>query len=314
MEKNHLQLMNLINRTRHYSKSKPKSKNALALYTISAELNKIKNISKRSKPNSSLFNNIPFPEQPKLSKVSSGVNLRTRSASHSPKKEVLHTCPSSISNYHTPIPKTSLDRTTISKFKAEIERLKSQLKEKDETIKKKDEIIKEKEKHLEISQNNLSAVKSRYSKMKDNYGNLLSDFKNMRKELEETQKEIKFLNEKELKLMQVIYLIKEKGINIDDVLNDVSQMGTSELNTLRSQDTVYFPDKVQMNDIMTTQKGKSIPKMDFGCIPSYHSDSSEEEDGGGCIIMDKGNMKFNSINFTHEGGSAQYYSAGGKGK
>ena len=42
--KNHLQLLN-INRSRQFSKDKTKTQ--MALYTISTELNKIKNISKR---------------------------------------------------------------------------------------------------------------------------------------------------------------------------------------------------------------------------------------------------------------------------
>ena len=45
--KNHLQLLN-INRSRQFSKDKTKTQ--MALYTISTELNKIKNISKRKKP------------------------------------------------------------------------------------------------------------------------------------------------------------------------------------------------------------------------------------------------------------------------
>ena len=44
--KNHLQLLN-INRSRQFSKDKTKTQ--MALYTISTELNKIKNISKRKR-------------------------------------------------------------------------------------------------------------------------------------------------------------------------------------------------------------------------------------------------------------------------
>ena len=141
--KNQYQMLNIINRTRQFSNSKDKNKNAMALYTISTELNKIKNISKRKKPTNNLFNNIPVPEsltmKPlKLKKNNSNSYLnnlnptqvnqhRNRSASHSPNqhKEILNTCPNSNSNLNSThistkmtnnfnlIPKTSFERNKL---------------------------------------------------------------------------------------------------------------------------------------------------------------------------------------------------------
>lgn len=339
--KNHLQLLNIINRSRQFSKDKTKTQ--MALYTISTELNKIKNISKRKKPSTSLFNNIPVPDaistNPKLKKNNSNSYLntinqmntinhnRTRSASHSPnhlkQKEILNTCPSSVSNGNinschvirnkissnfNMIPKTSFER---NKLKSEIDTLKRELKAKDDLIKIKDEKIESLEKNLEISQHNISCIKGRYLKMKEQLNNTINEIKNLKILNEQAQNEIKFMNEKELKLMQVIYLVKERGINIDEILNDVSQMNSiPNSSTSRSEiskaSTVYFPDKVKMEE----SKEQNVPKLDFASVPTYKSSSHSETENNVEVtdtyqdndfnIIQQGNMKFNKIDFTHE--------------
>ena len=337
--KNHLQLLNIINRSRQFSKDKTKTQ--MALYTISTELNKIKNISKRKKPSTSLFNNIPVPDtltmKPKLKKNNSNSYLntinqmntinhnRTRSASHSPnhlkQKEILNTCPNSVSNTNSShvirnkissnfnmIPKTSFER---SKLKNEIDSLKRELKMKDDIIKVKDEKIESLEKNLEISQHNISCIKARYLKMKEQLNNALNEIKNLKILNEQAQNEIKFMNEKELKLMQVIYLVKERGINIDEILNDVSQMNSlpnssSSRSEISKASTVYFPDKVKMEE----SKEQNVPKLDFASVPTYKSSSHSETENNIDVtdtyqenefnIIQQGNMKFNKIDFTHE--------------
>lgn len=344
--KNQYQMLNIINRTRQFSNSKEKNKNAMALYTISNELNKIKNISKRKKPTNNLFNNIPVPEsltmKPlKLKKNYSNSYLnnlnpnqanqhRTRSASHSPNqhKEILRTCPNSnfnlnsthisnkLTNNFNLIPKTSFER---NKLKNEIDSLKNELKKKDELIILKNEKIETLQKNLDISQHNLSCIKGRYLKIKDQLNTTINEIKNLKILNEQAQNEIKFLNEKEIKLMQVIFLIKEKGINIDEILNDVSQMNNQMSSSSRTDiskaSTVYFPDKVKMEE----SKAQSlVPKLDFGSVPTYKSETDSEDnnennneeievatfndnkEGVFQTKINTGDMKFNKIDFTQE--------------
>ena len=113
--------------------------------------------------------------------------------------------------------------------------------------------------------------------------------------------EIENLNKKEIKLMQVLYLIKEKGINIDEIINDISHLNknnfySNENNLDSSNNTVYFTDKVFMNDIMTLNNSKIVPKLDFNQVPSYRSESESDENKNNDLIQME-NIKFNKINF-----------------
>ena len=346
--KNQYQMLNIINRTRQFSNSKDKNKNAMALYTISTELNKIKNISKRKKPTNNLFNNIPVPEsltmKPlKLKKNNRNSYLnnlnptqvnhhRNRSASHSPNqhKEILNTCPNSNSNLKAThistkmtnnfnlIPKTSFER---NKLKNEIDSLKNELKKRDELLLIKNEKIETLQKNLDISQHNLSCIKGRYLKVKEQLNTTINEIKNLKILNEQAQSEIKFLNEKEIKLMQVIFLIKEKGINIDEILNDVSQMNNQMSSSSRTDiskaSTVYFPDKVKMEE---SKDQNLVPKLDFGSVPTYKSETesgdnndnennneeievatfNDNKEGVFQTKIDTEDMKFNKIDFTHE--------------
>ena len=74
----------------------------------------------------------------------------------------------------------------------------------DDIIKVKDEKIESLEKNLEISQHNISCIKARYLKLKEQLNNTTNEIKNLKILNEQAQNEIKFMNEKELKLMQFI--------------------------------------------------------------------------------------------------------------
>ena len=89
------------------------------------------------------------------------------------------------------------------------------------------------------------------------------------------------MQEKELKLMKVLYLIKERGINIEDILNEVIDMNNEEnlMGTNRTNNsdfTVYFNDKVHMKNIMDTKEAKKVPLMDFNKVPTYRPDSDSD--------------------------------------
>ena len=130
--------------------------------------------------------------------------------------------------------------------------------------------------------------------------------------------------------MQVLYLIKEKGVDINSFLNEVNQVTFHE-NASPSQSqsakknqnneeynnennliidsigneseisdvTVYFPDKIKMNNIMDTKWGKNIPKLNFGYVPEYTSDSESDKNGQKNNNNNNYNAQMNDIMFAN---------------
>ena len=88
--------------------------------------------------------------------------------------------------------------------------------------------------------------------------------------------------------MRMLYLLKEKGIDINTILNEVKNESNNESinkseildeNNLKNSSnlTVYFPDKINMKNIMETKEAKNVPKIDFNQIPEYSFQSDEEK-------------------------------------
>ena len=266
--------------------------------TVSNSLKLFKNNSKTN-----IFNNLH--SQP-------NIHLRTKSVSHSPHNEKkLHSSLSNNNfNNNTLIPKSNIDRINFNKMKKENENYKKEIQNLNDKIKIQNEKIKTLDNNLEISYQNINNIKSRLFKLKDQNSNLQNENKNLKKSNIQFQKEIKIMQEKELKLMKVLYLIKERGINIEDILNEVIDMNSEgNLMTTNRSDysnfTVYFNDKIKMNDIMESKEAKKIPLMDFSKVPTYRPDSDSEEeenedyDNNNHIFNIQEGMKFNKINFTN---------------
>ncbi len=275
-------------------------KNQVKKMTPSNSLKLFKNNSKKN-----IFNNLHT--QPNL-------HLRTKSASHSPHNEKndlgLYSTPLNNNNNNTLIPKSNIDRVNYNKMKKENENYKKEIQILNDKIKLQNEKIKTLENNLEISYQNINNIKSRLFKLKDQNSNLQNENKNLKKSNIQFQKEIKIMQEKELKLMKVLYLIKERGINIEDILNEVIDMNSEgNLMTTNRSDysnfTVYFNDKIKMNDIMESKEAKKIPLMDFSKVPTYRPDSDSEEEenedyeNNNHIFNIQEGMKFNKINFTN---------------
>ena len=105
--------------------------------------------------------------------------------------------------------------------------------------------------------------------------------------------------------MQVLFLIKERGIDINSFLNEVNQISFNtynqeyEINSERNNEdtnlnenslssiTVYFPEKVKMKNIMETNWGKNIPKLNFGYVPEYTSENNTKNDQNNMIVNDE---------------------------
>ena len=180
----------------------------------------------------------------------------------------------------------------IIKYKKQIENYKKELIIKDNTIKSQINKINELNIIIQNTKKKYKIIEKEYNLLKNSY--ILLKNKN-----EENEQNIKTMNKKEIKLMQVLFLIKEKGVDINYFLNEVNQISLNNYNnssnnnelvikSLRDDNsinnennisgmTVYFPDKIKMNNIMETNWGKNIPKLNFDYVPEYSSENNSDK-------------------------------------
>ena len=222
------------------------------------------------------------------------------------KQILLHSNTNNISNNNKlsdSMPKKSGDiREKIKGLKKEIENYKKEISNKDEIIKKQELKINKLNTDYENSQKVLENIQKKYDDLKKEYNVMKNNYKILKGKIVESEKNINFMKKKEMKLMQVLYLMKEKGVDINIFLNEVNQVTFHEItnssqsgikNQKNEEDnndnnliikniedesgmsdiTVYFPDKIKMNNIMETKCGQNIPKLNFGYVPEYSSDS-----------------------------------------
>ena len=206
------------------------------------------------------------------------------------------------------IPKRSGEiREKIKTLKKEIENYKKEINQKDDIIKQQNLKINKLNNDYENKQNILKKTQKEFDNLKQEYNIMKNNYLLLKDKLNEYEKNIKIMKKKEVKLMQVLYLIKEKGIDINSILIEVNQVTFHEynnndnnennienkdnnnnnliINSLRDNNnnengltdlTVYFPDKVKMNNIMETKWGQNIPRLNFGYVPEYSSDSESQ--------------------------------------
>jgi hypothetical protein len=222
-------------------------------------------------------------------------------------------------------PKRSVDiLEKIKGLKKEIENYKKEINKKNQIIKNQEIKINKINKDNENNQKMLKNITQKYNNLKKEYDIMKNNFFLLKNKIEESEKNIKLMEQKELKLMQVLYLIKEKGIDINSILNEVNKVTSHEMTSSqipldiknhpdekenndnknkidnidnidsnliinsirdnisneseRSDLTVYFPDKIKMNNIMETKWGKNIPKLNFGYVPEYSDlDSGKQQ-------------------------------------
>ena len=203
-----------------------------------------------------------------------------------------------------------------------IEKLVKEKENKDKEIKYKDNIIKEQENIINLLKQNEKSLKEqtqiindKYGDLKQKYQNLLNENAMLKEQSDNDNKNINFLKEKELKLMRMLYLIKEKGIDINEILNEVKNESNNE-SINRSQEsfgnnnnnsstmTIYFPDKITMPNIMETKKAEIIPKIDFNQIPEYTFDEDKQNSMNEIPNQDEYNYNYNDIGFNNYGMNA----------
>ena len=239
----------------------------------------------------------------------------------------------------------------IKLIQKEIEDYKNEIINKDEIIKNQKEKINKLNDIFEKNQIILKNAQKKYEELKKEYNIMKNNYLLLKEKFMENEKSIKYFKKKELKLMQVLYLVKEKGIDINSILQDVNQITFHEssatnsaiqkynnkeksnnkvennknndenknnneveveninninINSIEdninnetemSDLTVYFPDKIKMNNIMESKWGQNIPKLNFGYVPEYSSDSeSQQNNNYDNTLMEEENMIFAKFN------------------
>ena len=119
--------------------------------------------------------------------------------------------------------------------------------------------------------------------------------------------------------MRILYLLKEKKTDTNTILNEVKNEtiiqsinksdinDENENNFSNSNLTVYFPDKVNMKNIIQTKEAVNIPKIDFNQVPEYSFQSEEEKrnnnnDNGELLNQDEYNYNEIGLNNYHNFG------------
>ena len=146
-------------------------------------------------------------------------------------------------------------------------------------------------------------LKKNYEDLKITYDELYTENKDLKEKLKENENNLNFLKEKETTLIKILYIIKENGVDINNILNDINNEDNnknSNGNTLdsncSSKSTVYFPDKVHMKNTMETKGAEKIPKLNFNQVPEY-SFRSEKEDNQN---DENDNYNFNKFNKVYQ--------------
>ena len=204
-----------------------------------------------------------------------------------------------------------------SEDKIKIQKLMKEKERQEEDIKCKDKIIKEQENIIILLKENEIALKekvqiinNKYEELKNNYEIIINENNILKNKLSADDKNIINLKEKEQKLMKMLYLIKEKGIDINEILSEVknesnkeskNKSESSERNIINNL-TIYFPDKIKMKNIMDTKEAQNLPKINFNQIPEYSFQSEEQKNSNkGEEMFEQDELNYNGIGLKKYG-------------
>ena len=206
-----------------------------------------------------------------------------------------------------------------SEDKIKMQKLMKEKENKEKEMKLKDKIIKEQENIINLLRQNeiqmkdqIQIVNDKYEDIKEKYQSIVNENNMLKSKIKEDEKNMNFLKEKEMKLMRILYLIKEKGIDINSVLNEVknesyneslNKSETIEDNLVKnsSNSTIYFPDKINMKNIMQTKGAENVPKLDINQVPEYSFQSDEEKQINNDEIQNQDELNYNEIGYNNYG-------------
>ena len=132
-------------------------------------------------------------------------------------------------------------------------------------------------------------LKIYFKNLKNNYENIINKNKMLNEKLSNNENMILLMQEKEYKLLRIIYLIKEKGINISDILEQVDNMSQYYNEELNDQISLINSYDITKNVIDTNEDENNL-KMDFNLIQQYNFSDEEEKNISNFI---ENEMEFN---------------------
>ena len=163
-----------------------------------------------------------------------------------------------------------------------VKKLKKEKEEKENEIKNKNIIIKEKEIQInelmkdefEIKQK-INHINDDYKNLKNSYQNIVSKNKILNEKLSNEENMILLMQEKELKLLRILYLIKEKGIYINDILEKVDNITQYDNDESNEQNSLINSYDITSN-LLDLNENENYQKIDFNLIQGYNFSDEEE--------------------------------------
>ena len=202
-------------------------------------------------------------------------NIKNYSRFSQNKKNVINTNINNNNKLSDSIPKRSEDmREKMKGLKKEIENYKKEINNKDQIIKNQDIKIKKLISENENCQKMIKNMHEKYNNLKKDYNIMEKNYVVLKEKIVESEKNIKLMKKKELKLMEVLYLIKEKGIDINSVLNEVSQVTFHEVTSSPSPSDIKNNKNEEYND-----NKNNIDNIDNNLIINSIRDNMNNESG-----------------------------------
>ena len=117
-----------------------------------------------------------------------------------------------------------------------------------------------------------------FTNMEAIHNDCIKENSKLKDKSEKYEKDLKLMNDKEKKLMRIIYLSYKKGKNIDELLGNTVQTGQNE--NLNNHSINNNIDQTSNQEIFSPKiekiinKNKNIPNLDFSNLPKYESSES----------------------------------------
>ena len=117
-----------------------------------------------------------------------------------------------------------------------------------------------------------------FTNMEAIHNDCIKENSKLKDKSEKYEKDLKLMNDKEKKLMRIIYLSYKKGKNIDELLGNTVQTG--QIENLNNHSINNNIDQTSNQEIFSPKiekiinKNKNIPNLDFSNLPKYESSES----------------------------------------
>jgi chromosome segregation ATPase len=129
--------------------------------------------------------------------------------------------------------------------------------------------------------NQIKTMKKQIKTLKSTMNSLSEENKTFKNSIKDYVSELEFLREKEMKMMEVMYILKNRGVQFDDIIKEAANIRKYKENlteeSVTSNATVYFPDKISMSTGNLNKANVYIPPLNFSNIPNYESEDENKK-------------------------------------